>query len=290
MLFKSGAIKMASLVELWTNWASYVDAEEPKPSFEQLYHTDLNAIDAAITKRKKFCKVLQKLAAPFRSFFDVEIFRPSSLGKPTSIMDVYTLDQELDKKRQEKKWISGPALNMVWYLAIAPFLIYLVSAILLLGPILAIPLIVIMWVVKIRQELSYRRFPRHAVPTLKSIKNRVSKNLRKWSDQDLATLAGLVAALPTWQPDSPAAEKTSDTGTRPEPTRDRSIPYGRHNTSPPPMGGKQPAKTKISAKAVVQDIRTGMNDVGLMQKYGLSAKQLTALYKKLDESGLLKKA
>jgi hypothetical protein len=46
---------------------------------------------------------------------------------------------------------------------------------------------------------------------------------------------------------------------------------------------------KVNAKAVVQDIRTGMDDIGLMQKYGLSAKQLTALYKKLDEAGLMKK-
>lgn len=47
-------------------------------------------------------------------------------------------------------------------------------------------------------------------------------------------------------------------------------------------------KTKINAKAVVQDIKTGLDDVALMQKYGLSEKQLPVLYKKLKDAGLLK--
>lgn len=54
--------------------------------------------------------------------------------------------------------------------------------------------------------------------------------------------------------------------------------------------GQSPAgKKTVKGKEVLADIQAGMGDVGLMQKYGLSAKQLVALYKKLEEAGLLKK-
>jgi hypothetical protein len=52
----------------------------------------------------------------------------------------------------------------------------------------------------------------------------------------------------------------------------------------------EPQKKRINAKDVLRDMRAGLDDIGLMQKYGLSAKQLTALYKKLEDAGLLGKA
>lgn len=44
---------------------------------------------------------------------------------------------------------------------------------------------------------------------------------------------------------------------------------------------------KLSTKQIVAGIRSGMDDVALMQKYGLSAKQLSAIFDKLAEKGLL---
>ena len=51
---------------------------------------------------------------------------------------------------------------------------------------------------------------------------------------------------------------------------------------------KNTGAPKISAKAILSDIRSGMDDLALMQKYGLSARQLTAVYTKLQEAGLMK--
>lgn len=44
-----------------------------------------------------------------------------------------------------------------------------------------------------------------------------------------------------------------------------------------------PEKTKIKARDVVNDIRAGMTDPELMEKYGLSAKGLQSLFRKLLE-------
>jgi Protein of unknown function (DUF4236) len=53
-------------------------------------------------------------------------------------------------------------------------------------------------------------------------------------------------------------------------------------------GGDRPTR-KISAKAILADIDSGMDSVGLMQKYGLSSSQLAAVYKKLEQAGMMKK-
>lgn len=55
------------------------------------------------------------------------------------------------------------------------------------------------------------------------------------------------------------------------------------------INGQNPTKPRISAKAVIQDIDAGLDDMALMQKYGLSAKQLVSLYQKLEAAGLMKK-
>lgn len=47
-------------------------------------------------------------------------------------------------------------------------------------------------------------------------------------------------------------------------------------------------KPRISAKEAVKDIRAGMNDIALMKKYGLSAKGLKSLLKKLGQAGIIK--
>lgn len=50
------------------------------------------------------------------------------------------------------------------------------------------------------------------------------------------------------------------------------------------------AKTKINAKQVLADIRSGASDGLLMEKYGLSDKGLDTLFKKLTEANLLSRA
>ncbi|MBI5569621.1 MAG: hypothetical protein HY914_06710 [Desulfomonile tiedjei] len=47
------------------------------------------------------------------------------------------------------------------------------------------------------------------------------------------------------------------------------------------------AKPKIDAKSVLDDIRSGLDDAALMQKYNLSAKGLQSLFGKLVKAGLL---
>ena len=59
------------------------------------------------------------------------------------------------------------------------------------------------------------------------------------------------------------------------------------------LPGKRPQRKgsspkRLSAKEVLTDINSGLDDVALMQKYGLSAKQMASLYDKLAAKGLLK--
>ena len=42
-------------------------------------------------------------------------------------------------------------------------------------------------------------------------------------------------------------------------------------------------RRKISARAAVADIRSGMDDIALMKKYGLSANGVQSLFDKLDK-------
>ncbi len=44
---------------------------------------------------------------------------------------------------------------------------------------------------------------------------------------------------------------------------------------------------KIKAKEALEDIRTGMDDISLMEKYKLSAKGLRSLFKKLGQAGII---
>lgn len=46
---------------------------------------------------------------------------------------------------------------------------------------------------------------------------------------------------------------------------------------------------EISAKEVLKDIRAGLNDARIMEKYGLSSKGLASLYQKMARAGLLEK-
>jgi hypothetical protein len=55
------------------------------------------------------------------------------------------------------------------------------------------------------------------------------------------------------------------------------------------VGAGGQTKRKISAKEVVAEIEAGIDDVALMQKYGLSVRQLAGLYKKLEDAGLLQR-
>jgi rubrerythrin len=50
------------------------------------------------------------------------------------------------------------------------------------------------------------------------------------------------------------------------------------------------AKTTINAKEILADIKTGMDDAALMEKYQLSDKGLQSLFKKLADAGVLKQA
>ena len=45
--------------------------------------------------------------------------------------------------------------------------------------------------------------------------------------------------------------------------------------------------TRVNAQEAARDIRSGMDDFALMQKYQLSYKNLPSLFKKLMEGGLL---
>jgi DNA-directed RNA polymerase subunit RPC12/RpoP len=47
------------------------------------------------------------------------------------------------------------------------------------------------------------------------------------------------------------------------------------------------AKRKINAHDVMADIRAGVGDFALMEKYGLSAKGLQSLFTKLVDAGLI---
>ncbi|MFH0821760.1 MAG: ankyrin repeat domain-containing protein [Pseudomonadota bacterium] len=49
-------------------------------------------------------------------------------------------------------------------------------------------------------------------------------------------------------------------------------------------------KKTLSAKAVVADVRAGLSDAELMEKYGLSPKELERVYRKLVEAGVLTQA
>jgi RsiW-degrading membrane proteinase PrsW (M82 family)/uncharacterized Zn finger protein (UPF0148 family) len=325
LLFKSGAIRMASLVELWTNWTSYVGGDErARPSFEVLYHTDLKEIDAAIKNRRKFCKMLSKWSDP-RGFFDIEIFRQKTSGpKPTGILDVTSLDHHLDEKRQEKKWTSGPILSILWYFTVIPLLLFIVASVLGLGAVAGI-FIIIFWIVKIPQEVSVLRnlrdLPRHAIPILRPLNKGLKKNLKKWDDYDLKDLAELVAELPTCQPEdslkilakapnsntsaggkqsltannyaggggqSPSeihaestikrAYKDPATGTRAE-----------HRPTIPPAQENRTGKRTVNAKEILGDIRAGLDDSALREKYQLSEKGLDSLLGKMIDAGVLRR-
>ena len=45
------------------------------------------------------------------------------------------------------------------------------------------------------------------------------------------------------------------------------------------------AKITVSAKEILADIKAGMDDTTLMQKYGLSDKGLQSIFKKLVDAG-----
>jgi hypothetical protein len=47
------------------------------------------------------------------------------------------------------------------------------------------------------------------------------------------------------------------------------------------------AKIRIKGREILEDIRSGVDDAGLMQKYGLSAKGILQIMGKLVSSGLL---
>jgi len=49
----------------------------------------------------------------------------------------------------------------------------------------------------------------------------------------------------------------------------------------------KPPKRKISASDFVDDIRSGMSQVALMEKYGLSSRGLVSAYRKLVDAGIL---
>ena len=47
------------------------------------------------------------------------------------------------------------------------------------------------------------------------------------------------------------------------------------------------AKRTISAKEILTDIKAGMDDAALMQRYGLPEKNLQSVFKKLVDAGVL---
>jgi hypothetical protein len=96
--------------------------------------------------------------------------------------------------------------------------------------------------------------------------------------------AHLEHSRPQQRPTSPQRSDalTEATQGAKQPVVNRSIATNNSIPNPTP-------KKKVSAKEVLRDIASGADDVGLMEKYGLSARQLTALYKKLEDAGLMKK-
>lgn len=46
-------------------------------------------------------------------------------------------------------------------------------------------------------------------------------------------------------------------------------------------------KIKVNTNAALQDLRNGMDDNSLMEKYGLTLRQLQRLYRKMIKSGML---
>ncbi len=94
----------------------------------------------------------------------------------------------------------------------------------------------------------------------------------------------LVVCEPIHHP-TPAKEKPAQTAET-EPRR-AANPGPDRGASPNATKANNPGK-KINAKQIVADIESGMDDVALMQKYGLSAKQMASLYEKLTAKGLLR--
>lgn len=79
----------------------------------------------------------------------------------------------------------------------------------------------------------------------------------------------------------------SPSGTEPSSKPPKTVVSNQQLPAKPPRS-KGSSTKRLSAKEVLVDINSGLDDVALMQKYGLSAKQMAYLYDKLAAKGLLK--
>jgi hypothetical protein len=316
LLAKSGVIRTAMFVELWTHWSTYVGTDEPKPAFRVLYRSDPQVIDGRIKEKRKFFKKIKQ-------------WGPTK--KITSMVDADSLDKKLDERR-------GLRISPLWFRIVkgfAYFLLYLVLTLfvgLLFAPIGS--LLLIAGIVKIFRkgfDLIWRQdndVPPQVVSILRPLENRFAKNLQEWNQEELGDLMELVAALPTWGQNASETRITQAYHSEDyDELNDKRYPksegysgqsspldfaggeLGHHikasgqssnvNSQPPlpaPLRnsnsnqtpGDGQSKRKINARDIASDINSGLGDLLLMQKYGLSARQLAVLYKKLGERGLLK--
>lgn len=272
LLIKSGTIKMASLVELWTHWSTYVGTDVPRPLFGELHRSDLQIIDTKISKRAKYQRRLRTWSFDF---------------KPSGLSDIGVLDMQLDEKRLKEL----PVLRKAFFVAVLALLCCISLAVLT-------PLVIVYWVgCYCWERQSYHGLPPHALPVLIRLRKRLSRNLRNWTEQDLQALTELMASQPSWDRHKETmktngtsaktsrvveASRNTQGNVRPSHTSDRSEQMEEKMSS---EEGKP--RRKINAKEVMADIRRGMDDRALMEKYCLSAKQVAVLYKKLKDSGLL---
>ncbi len=183
ILTKSGAIRTASLVELWTRWSRYVGADCPKPPFKELYQSNLQVVDARLKDRKNFCNLLGKWSFDF---------------KPTGLSDADILDNQLDEKRVKTippltKIILGHSYSISAALnwsSLAACWGDCWSA----GYSLHINKLLDWFLFWERQ--SYRDLPPQTLPVLIRLRKRLASNLKNWDAGDLQDLGELIAPSP----------------------------------------------------------------------------------------------
>lgn len=219
LLSKSGVIRIASLVELWTDWSRYVGRDVRKPSFKQLYETDLAVVDAGIKERQKFNEMLGEWA-----FFSQQT---GQFFKPRGLVDVDFMDTQLDEKRGEASSTCGETLGSAAWFAL--WLAY-GGVLAFIGSVLAGPLGAgiggIVWIChfgrSLRTKLRNRHLPPNAV-VLGPLRERLETNLTKWNEGDLTEIEELNATLPTWEPKNSSSNTVPTAEARVEPSKTESV-------------------------------------------------------------------
>jgi hypothetical protein len=286
LLSKSGILRLAILVEIYTNWTSLYAPNMPRPTFRELHATELKDIPALIERPKALRGLILKLGC--KKF------------APKGFVDANKADEELDRLRRP---FSG--VQILMHVSVEFLLCILLSV--LLTPLGGL-IYILYWIDKRRD---YGWLPPRTYKILTKLTNNVKLNLLKWDQHSLMQLASVVEEMPNLDGKSAPVSSNNESVTEPLPESGPAPESPVDSVGPSPAaienthGDKSqsdnslpdstkpttnvPPKKKLKAKEVIKDINTGMDDLSLMNKYGLSAKQLVSLYKKLEDAGLMTK-